>query len=150
MKKIFAGVVGSGFFIAIIWLVIFEINTDDLRNLSHYHLDLYTMLGRFNVATGWVKDTFISMFRQFIDTMEYINGKGLLATLLSNNPSFQGAGWELLLTALESLFNPLVVIGQTCVVIGYILALALMFLTIISSVFTSIFDFIFQPIFIYY
>ena len=150
MTKLIGAFCASGFFIALIWLVMFQLNVGDLKDLPYYHLDLYTMLGKFNIATGWVGDTFTSLFRQFIDTMKFINSKGLLAMLLSNNPSFSGAGWQLLLTALESLFNPLVVIGQTAVVGGYLLALVILFLTIVTSVFTSLFDFIFQPVFIYW
>ncbi len=150
MKYIFGSFCASGFFIALIWLVMFQLNVDDIKNLPYYHLDLYTMLGKFNIASGWVGDTFTSLFRQFIDTMKFINSKGLISMLLSNNPSFSGAGWQLLMTAIESLFNPLVVIGQTCVVIGYLLSLVVLFLAIVTSVFTSLFDFIFQPVFIYW
>lgn len=147
MKKIFCSFIASGFFICLMWLVMFQFKYDDLRNITDYHLDLYTMFSRFNISTQFNKNFALS-YRSMIETMKKLDNASIIGRL-TDSLGFDSVGsWIAIKNVLEAGINPLYAIAYPIIVLGYLLSFVLNFLGVSSIVATAIFDFIFDPVFI--
>lgn len=146
MKKIVFALVSSLLTLFLIWVIMFQFTVDDLSNITDYHLDLYTMLDRFNFNSSF-EENFSYIFRSFIDSIKQISSSGV-ATKLFETAGYDSIGTWLLTNVLDAGLNPLYLIVYPIVVLGYLQVLILNFLGVSTIVATAIFDFIFNPVFI--
>lgn len=153
MKKIFISFIGSFVFIFFVWTIVAWITIPDfIENSSHYHLDLYQMLDRFNYGES-ANQNFISIFQSFIKSMSYLNHtepvmSGIANAFTGGGYEFTG-GWQVVLGLLNAAINPFYQIANITLVIGYVVVLAVQIFEIITVLLTALFDFVFNPVFIY-
>ena len=83
MKKLFGSFIASGFFICLMWLVMFQLKYDNLRNIADYHLDLMTMLNRFNITTQFNKN-FAQTYKQMMNTFKLMDNASIIGTLTNS------------------------------------------------------------------
>ena len=147
MKKLFGSFIASGFFICLMWLVMFQLKYDDLKNVADYHLDLMTMLNRVNITTEFNKN-FAQTYKEMMNAFQLMDNASIIGQL-TNSLGLDSAGaWIAIKNVLEAAINPLYAIAYPIMVFGYLLSFILNFLGMSSIVATAIFDFIFDPVFI--
>lgn len=152
MKKLVCGFIGSFMIMFFIWTIIGWINEPNfIENASHYHLNLYAMFKRFD-GSDYLNNNFINTFRSMIDNLKKINYnspliKGIINSF--NKGGYTGSTWTILISAINSLINPLYSIANVTLITGYLLVLVIQFLGITTGLATAIFLFVFEPIFIY-
>ena len=147
MKKLFCSFIASGFFICLMWLVMFQLKYDDLRNITDYHLDLYTMFNRFNITTQFNKN-FAQTYKEMMNAFKAMDNASIIGRLTDSLGLDSAGSWIAIKNVLEAAINPLYAIAFPIMVFGYLLSFILNFLGMSSIVATAIFDFIFDPVFI--
>lgn len=153
MKKLVCGFIGSFIVLFFIWTLIAWITYPDfISNASHYHLNLYGMLQRFNFSPNQSSDL-ISTFQSFISSLRKINVDNPIVSAFGN--AFNTGGYEpgnvalVLISLVNSLINPIISIANVAVITGYLIVILAQFLAITTGLAAAIFSFIFEPLFIY-
>ena len=109
MKKLFGSVIISFVVMFFIWTLVAWITIPNfIDNASHYHLDLYAMMNRFNLGESANKN-FISVFQSFINSLKIINNSepimsGIKNVFISNGFEFT-QGWAIVLGLLNAALN---------------------------------------------
>lgn len=151
MKKLLIAFIGSFVVMFVIWTIMAWITYDDfVENASHYHLDLFAMLSRF--GNGSFESDFLKVFRSLIDSLKKINMDNVFirgASNAFNGTSFSGSGGVVLLSVVNSLLNPIFMIANVVVIIGYLFVILTQLIGIIVVLMVQIYEFVFDPIFIY-
>ena len=153
MKKLVCGFIGSFIVLFFIWVLIAWITYPDfIANSSHYHLNLYGMLQRFNFSPNQ-SSNLISTFQSFISSLRKINLDNPIVSAFGN--AFNTGGYEasnvglILISLVNSLINPIISIANVAVITGYLIVILAQFLAITTGLASAIFSFIFEPLFIY-
>lgn len=149
MKKLFFTLAGSIMFMYIIWIVIFAISVDDWSQLPNYHIDLYSMVYRF-AHNDSLSYGFMDTFRSMVSSLTKLNELNWVDALLTTSGATydMSSGWAIATAGINLLVNPLYTIANTFVIIGYLIALVVQFLLIISNIVTAMVDFVISPIWI--
>lgn len=153
MKRVFFDVIMSFIVMFAIWVIVgYATIPNFTENITHYHLDLYAMINRFNFGSSANKN-FINIFHSFIESMKKINTTNPLVSSMLK--TFNKGGYELsnafviVLTAINALISPFISLINSFVVLGYLIVLIIEFLEITTILATALFDFVFSPVFIY-
>lgn len=152
MKKLVCGFIGSFIVMFFIWVIIAWITYPDfIENSSHYHLNLYGMLHRFNFSTDKSLDL-VSTFQSFINALKKINIDNPI--IASFGGAFNSGGYSvsnvgyILIALLNALINPIYNIANLAIILGYGVLIITQFLAITTALATNIFAFVFEPMFI--
>ena len=136
-----------------IWVIIAWMTYPDfIENSSHYHLNLYAMLQRFNV-TQYKSANLVTTFQSFINALKKINIDNPIISAFGG--AFNKGGFSvsnvgyILIALVNSLINPIISIANLAVITGYVFVIIAQFLAITTGLATAIFSFVFEPLFIY-
>ena len=61
----------------------FQLKYDDLRNVADYHLDLMTMLNRFNINTQFNKN-FAQTYQQMMNSFKLMDNASIIGQLTNS------------------------------------------------------------------